>query len=839
NTDITTNWNAASFSDCAYTGTARTRDTTYKKYGSASAKCGDGTNSAKGIAEKKQGISAHAVSAGQNWTLSFDVYSADGQAQVIPLIRCYDASGNNVSGSVSPPSGWTYTSAYGALYPGTPTPFLGLWTRYTYGFTIPSGVSYVALSVQYYTGGTTKYIWIDGVQFEQKAYATSFHGSSRAAEVLTVPTAGVFQKGNWTIKIKFTPTSRQNVAGRYGYLFHCYINDNNYYTITIHETGRLYAEIRSNGTYYNTFTTSAPVMSVGNSYFITASADGSKLRFFVNGTQIGSDVFYVDAIGVLPTNMYIGSLVGVVGFANGIISDFAVMSRAQTLAEHQAEYNSGLPLQVDENTTYLMSCNGTPAVSVTHHWISPVIDCSNATDKASGHAALTAETPGTSTVAISSRSAPASTGPWSAWVNALVDGSLQHPADNYVQVRMILTRSGENDPYVDSLTVSFDGQATASLLASDFTAGGQFYFGQLNDLLAVLNGIDSPRKYDGTTLAAMGGSPPHAAYGVAHKNRFWMAKGSRLYFSDLLNMESWPVLNFIDIMPNDGDEITGLLVFGDYLVIAKQHSIWILLGETTSTFRVRRIHSDRGCYAPRSLCIVNQMLCFISDDGIYFSDFTQPVLISERLRATWDSLNKRRLNLVASWFSEHKLYVAVPDAGSQRNSRVLVYDTIRQAFAGDRKWPVSCWVDFREAGQINTFFGRSDVGNVRKINAGYNDDGAAYEAIYESKAISHGTPEILKRYNTGYLQVKPAALDAQLIISFIVDGVESPAMTVTVPANTTGLVDTLQIFASAVGVISGHRIQIKIKQNVLDNPVGIQSVYMEALPLIISPTIRG
>ncbi|MHB8122585.1 MAG: phage head spike fiber domain-containing protein [Desulfuromonadaceae bacterium] len=680
--------------------------------------------------------------------------------------------------------------------------------------------------------------YADGLQLESKANATSFQlpGIARAAETLTIPTTGVFNKGNWTIELTFTPTSQQVVSGRFARFFDITIDANNYYRSFIGPSGTYDIEVASGGV-VKTIADSTP-LTVGVPVSIMFSGNGSVLRLCKNGAQIGSDLAYAEPIGSLPSTIYLGCGLGGAYQANGIFSDVRFSSRDRTLAEHQAYVASGLPITLDADTTLLMSANGNLNISTTHHWLSPVIDCSNATDKSSGHLSLTSTTPGASTVAAASRSAPASTGPWTAWVAALGDGSLQHVANNYVQIKLTLTRDGENDPYVDKITVSFDGQATATLLASDFSPGKQFFFDQLNDLLAVMTG-DAPRKYDGTTLAAMGGSPPHAPYGVAHKNRFWMAKGSRLYFSDLLNIESWPVLNFIDIMPNDGDEITGMITFGDYLVIAKGHSVWLLIGETINTFRVRRIHSDRGCYAPRSLCIVNQMLCFVSDDGIYFSDFTQPVLISERIRKTWDGLNKRRLNLIASWFYDHKLYVAVPDAGQQRNTRVIVYDSLRQAFAGDRIWPVSCWTDFREAGEINSFYGRSDLGNVRKIDAGHNDDGVAYEAIYESMAISHGAAEILKRYNIGYLQIKPAALDAELIISFIVDGVETPTMTVTVPANATGLIDTLQIFASAVGVVSGHRIQIKIRQMVLDNPLGIQSVYLEALPLLIAPTLRG
>jgi hypothetical protein len=143
----------------------------------------------------------------------------------------------------------------------------------------------------------------------------------------------------------------------------------------------------------------------------------------------------------------------------------------------------------------------------------------------------------------------------------------------------------------------------------------------------------------------------------------------------------------------------------------------------------------------------------------------------------------------------------------------------------------------RSAGEINSYFGCSDTGQVRRINAGHSNAGQAYTVDYRSKEMAFGVPEILKRWNKVYLQVKPAALAAFLEISFIVDGKETPAMTVNVPADADGLIHTLLVLASQVGVIAGHRLGMRIRQEVLDNPVGIQTVYIESMPTLVKPTI--
>lgn len=393
-------------------------------------------------------------------------------------------------------------------------------------------------------------------------------------------------------------------------------------------------------------------------------------------------------------------------------------------------------------------------------------------------------------------------------------------------------------PKLEKMLISFDGQPSATPLANDFTSGGQFYFDTLLDYSVMVNGIDVPRKYDGTDLTTLGGSPPRGWYVAAHKNRLWMAVGSRLYYSDILNIENWPVLNFIDISPNDGDKITGLLALGDYLVISKGRTIWLLTGEGASTFGVRRVHSDRGAYAPRSLITMNGALCFVSDDGIYISDFTQAILISERIKKFWQTLNLRRINQAASWFDDHKLYVSVPSANSMINDTVIVYDTIRKAFTGIYTgWKVACWVYLREGGRIATLFGHSDSTQVSELSSNYNDNGNAIQLSWRSKEFDFRSPETYKRINRMFMEVRPATVDAQFTITFYVDGQQIGSMPVDIPGSPVEVAHTILALASKAGVVGGHKMSIQIDQDVLDNPVGVQVISIEHLIKGVKPNI--
>ena len=473
-------------------------------------------------------------------------------------------------------------------------------------------------------------------------------------------------------------------------------------------------------------------------------------------------------------------------------------------------------------------------------WISAEFDASNAQDKATGKMTIDVVTPGSSTVTALSRSSSDKL-IWTSWAVAQVDGVLDHPPDDFVQVLLVLTPDQNgNRPHAKRLTVSFDGEPSTELVSSEFASGGQFYFGALLDFLVIVNGIDAPRKYDGDTLSLLGGSPPRGNYVVAHKNRLWMFKGSRLYFSDLMDVESWPILNFIDINPNDGDSGTGMYPSGDYLVITKSRSVWLLVGDSIDTYSVRRLSAVRGCLAPRSLTMINDMLCMVSDDGVYFSDFTQTVLASERLRLTWEGLNHRRLSQAVTWFHKQKLYVCLPSAGSMVNDTTIVFDTLRQAWYVIAGWGISANTLWTEAGRQVMLMGHSTEGQVSELDRGKNNAGLPIDAVWESKHFDMGYPDIVKRFRDITFMVTPDIQDVPLEVQFIVDGGTPTApITVIVPGRPDKGVEVIRIDPSVVGVGYARSIGFRVRQATLDAAVGIRGMAMYFYPVADRPTIRA
>ena len=105
-------------------------------------------------------------------------------------------------------------------------------------------------------------------------------------------------------------------------------------------------------------------------------------------------------------------------------------------------------------------------------------------------------------------------------------------------------------------------------------------FTTLKDILIIANGQNAPYKWDGIgTPTLLGGNPPVLDFITTHNNRVWgvdAANKSRVRFSDILDPETWSVLNFIDFNPDDGDYITAMMRIGQDLVVSKQWSMALL-----------------------------------------------------------------------------------------------------------------------------------------------------------------------------------------------------------------------------------------------------------------------
>lgn len=133
-------------------------------------------------------------------------------------------------------------------------------------------------------------------------------------------------------------------------------------------------------------------------------------------------------------------------------------------------------------------------------------------------------------------------------------------------------------------------------------------------------------SFDGS-FAAYVSAFPQAAYSITYKNYMFAAgttaNPSRVYWSSLKDPTTWPAANFVDVNPDDGFPIVGLVYDGQSIVILKTNSAWKLAGDTfdpaNPTYTLTQIYtpSDFRVNSPQSWQLLSDGFIILGARGFY------------------------------------------------------------------------------------------------------------------------------------------------------------------------------------------------------------------------------
>jgi len=269
--------------------------------------------------------------------------------------------------------------------------------------------------------------------------------------------------------------------------------------------------------------------------------------------------------------------------------------------------------------------------------------------------------------------------------------------------------------------------------------------------------------------------PPRAKYVAVFANRIFLANAtldydgntidgkSRVFFSALTESEVspntigtapvhgaggeiFPADFFFDVEDNDGDEIVGLGVTLDSLVIFKEKSVWRLIGDSPENFELIKADSDLGCISGKTIKRVENLLYFLAGGNkpsICATDGTRVIPIGERIQPTLQA-NIDRSAMESACAVQHLytyvlIYKSITDSA---NSSGIIYDYIKDAWGTLTNIPAnifSSWNGSGDSGEV--FFGSSVDGKMYQYDTGASDDGASIQSIWQSKFYDFGTGE--------------------------------------------------------------------------------------------------
>jgi hypothetical protein len=163
---------------------------------------------------------------------------------------------------------------------------------------------------------------------------------------------------------------------------------------------------------------------------------------------------------------------------------------------------------------------------------------------------------------------------------------------------------------------------------------------------------------------------------------------TRIYWSNLQDTTTWLQSSFLEISENDGQQITGMKVLGQSLIIFKTRSIYIVTftGDADAPFILQgggKANSDVGCVSHFSIQEVQNGLVFLSPDGLYYFDGLNSSKMSDRINPTMLGLNQNDLINARSCVQriKHRYMLAIPSSSSSTNDTIITWDWYLNAFS--------------------------------------------------------------------------------------------------------------------------------------------------------------
>ena len=143
--------------------------------------------------------------------------------------------------------------------------------------------------------------------------------------------------------------------------------------------------------------------------------------------------------------------------------------------------------------------------------------------------------------------------------------------------------------------------------------------------VVIVDGVNAPALYDGTTFTALVGAPTDviaATQVVAFKNHIFYGKADLLTFTAPFldtNFEAGDAAGNIRI----GDSITGFAVFREQLIIFTEKSIFKLTGTGEASWLLEPITLDIGCIDGDTIQEIGGDIMFLTEDGLRLLSATE------------------------------------------------------------------------------------------------------------------------------------------------------------------------------------------------------------------------
>ena len=199
--------------------------------------------------------------------------------------------------------------------------------------------------------------------------------------------------------------------------------------------------------------------------------------------------------------------------------------------------------------------------------------------------------------------------------------------------------------------------------------------------------------------------------------------------SDILDSDTYDqIFGSYRFNAGTADFIVGLHSFSDdTLMVFNRNSIHVVKNTIDlNNSTVQLLTDEVGCVARKSIQQVGNRVIFLSDNGVYGTEFLDEynlrgtsTPLSEPINETIKEINKRYWDKSVSTYFDNRYFLAVPMNGADQNTKVLVYNFLNQQWEsidsfGDPNFHVSNLIVVGE-GDDRGVYAVNDIGGVHKL----------------------------------------------------------------------------------------------------------------------------
>ena len=355
------------------------------------------------------------------------------------------------------------------------------------------------------------------------------------------------------------------------------------------------------------------------------------------------------------------------------------------------------------------------------------------------------------------------------------------------------------------------GTTWTSMATSASTNGGKARHAEYNldgdDKVVFVDGTNYPAIYNtsGNTMTFMTSADSSDVSGAEHvaifKNTAFYSKGNNIFFTAPFTVDDFSAANGAGSI-NVGQDITGLTVFRDQLIIFTTNSVKRLTGNTAADFQVSPITDRIGCINGDTIQEVGGDIMYLAPDGIRLlsatdriGDFGLDIASDVIAKDANVFLNSTAIfsSVLLREKAQYRIFAYVSSEQEGVAKGLIATKFIAQGATGI-SWATTKGIkayvaDSRYSGDQETVAFANEDGYVYEMNTGNDFDGEDIEAIYESPFMPISDPQVRKTFYKMTLYAEPTGnmdLNVNLKYDFASGTNTATVQPETITVNSTG-----------------------------------------------------